>query len=218
MEQDNEWYLHPNGCEITRDGRIRRNGNPLIMSGLYLDENGKRVLVAVKKMMKELFKNVELPTLKSLTEPVKLIEPEEIWKPVPGFKDSGLQISNKGNVKDRDEFFDKSLFTGNPILICQDEKCFELGRKVLILFSGDRRDKNCKRQIGYKDGDHTNCTLENLVLSKEKIKEGLLIEKEVIDSMRLAYRELQEKNQSLNKEIIVLKNKLKLDVPIKSVI
>lgn len=107
---------------------------------------------------------------------------EEIWKPVKGYE-GFYEVSNTGKVRSVDREItlkgkrsgQTRMYKGRLIspLNCGDghlnihlqreghRKNIGLGRLVALHFLDGFEDSG-RYQICYKDGDHTNCTLDNL--------------------------------------------------------
>jgi hypothetical protein len=84
----------------------------------------------------------------------------EEWKRID---DTDYFVSNMGRVKK--EVFLKPHFDSNLILVRVEQSKASLARLVLTLFDGQ---KDRSYQVGYIDGDRTNCRLDNLFWMKSK--------------------------------------------------
>lgn len=97
----------------------------------------------------------------------------EIWKDIKGFENK-YQVSNKGNVKSlnynntgKERILKPKIKKNNGLLeitLNKNDKhyYFMLSRLVLYTFKDIKLNKN--DVIMYKDGDKTNCSLDNLYI------------------------------------------------------
>lgn len=152
--------------------------------GYFLYRNGRREFKSVRKLLKETFPETEF-NFKNLVyrkaDDNVISAENEIWKPIEGFE-GYYEVSNTGKVRSVERTIQLEgrrsgqvrtyssrelkplLVAGHTIVKLYKDRTYQsvgVGRLVALHFLEGFKESG-RSKIRYKDGDITNCSVDNL--------------------------------------------------------
>ena len=146
--------------------------------GLY--KNGQKKFISVNKLLKMIFPDIEVTTMNEVGDNINLVT-NEIWEPVEGFE-GYYEVSNTGKVRSVERTIQIEgkrsgqvrtyssrelkplLVDGHTIVKLYKDRTYQfvgVGRLVALHFLEGFKESG-RSKIRYKDGDVTNCSVDNL--------------------------------------------------------